>query len=215
LWFQPRFLLDRLASRNPDVLFHVETDSLVVALTIDDGPDADLMPRVLEVLARHEVRATFFVLGENVPGNEDLIAAMRAAGHELGNHLAKDEASITLTDEEFAQQLRDVEKMIGPLKGPKWCRPGSGWFTPDMVEIARREGYRFCLGSIYPLDNKLRKPGFIRRTVEDRIFPGAILILHAGGPKRNYVIELLEGLLPALKAKGYTFLTVSELSRLE
>jgi len=215
LWFQPRFLLDQLASRNPDVFFFADTDSLAVALTIDDVPDPDLMPRVLEILARHDVRVTFFVLGEKVSGNENLIADMKTAGHELGNHLARDEASVMLTNEEFAQQLRDVEKIIGPLEDPKWCRPGSGWFTPGMVEVARREGYRFCLGSIYPLDNKLRRPGFIRRTVLDRVFPGAVLILHAGGPDRSYLLELLDGLLPAVREQGYTFLTVSELSRLE
>ena len=75
-WFQPRFLLSRLAAHHPDVLFYVDTDSLAVALTIDDVPDPDLMPQVLAVLAKHEVRATVFVLGEKVPGNEGLIADM-------------------------------------------------------------------------------------------------------------------------------------------
>jgi peptidoglycan/xylan/chitin deacetylase (PgdA/CDA1 family) len=214
-WFQPRFLVSRLAAHHSEVLFYVDTDSLAVALTIDDVPDADLMPKVLEVLARHDVRATFFVLGEKVPGNEDLIAAMKDAGHELGNHLARDEASILLTDEEFAAQLRGVETMIGPLTEPKWCRPGSGWFTPGMVKVAADEGYRFCLGSVYPYDNKIRHPGLIRGAVLDRIYPGAILVLHGGGPQRAYLVELLDSLLPALKERGFAFLTLTELTELE
>jgi peptidoglycan/xylan/chitin deacetylase (PgdA/CDA1 family) len=214
-WLQPRFLLSRLAGHHPDVLFYVETDSMAVALTIDDAPDPELTPRILEVLDRHGVRATFFVLGEEVAGQEDQIAAMRRAGHELGNHLYRDEPSITLTDEEFVHQLRRVEALIGPLTEPKWARPGSGWFSPAMVRLAAAEGYRLVLGSVYPYDNKLRRPGWIHRTVIDRVFPGAILILHEGGPERAYVVDLLDTLIPALQAEGYAFLTLTELSRLE
>jgi peptidoglycan/xylan/chitin deacetylase (PgdA/CDA1 family) len=214
-WFQPRFLLHQLASRNPEVLFYVETEEMVLALTIDDAPDSSLTPRILDLLAEHQVKATFFVLGQHIGGNEDLIARMKAAGHELGNHLTRDEATILLTDEEFAQQLRTVAKQIGPFGETKWCRPGSGWFSPDMVKIAHDQGYRCCLGSIYPFDNKLRRPEWIRRMVMDRVFPGAVIVLHEGGPERDYIVPLLDELIPELKAAGYEFLTLSEIQALD
>lgn len=214
-WFQPRFLLRQLAARNPEVLFYVETDRKVLALTIDDAPDSSLTPQILDLLDEHRVRATFFVLGENIAGNEEIIGRMKADGHELGNHLSQDEATIWLSDEEFEQQLLAVEQMIGPLGEHKWCRPGSGWFSPDMVKIAHEMGYRCCLGSIYPFDNKLRKPGWIKSTVMDRIFPGAIIVLHEGGPERDYIVPLLAELVPELQAKGYRFLTLSEIQRLD
>ncbi len=210
-WFQPRFLLRQLADSNPEVLFYVETEEKVLALTIDDAPDSSLTPRILDVLAEHQVKATFFVLGQHIGGNEDLIARMKAAGHELGNHLTRDEATILLSDEEFAQQLKEVAQQIGPFGETKWCRPGSGWFSPDMVKIAHKQGYRCCLGSIYPFDNKLRKPAWIRRMVTERVFPGAIIVLHEGGPEREYIVPLLDELLPELKAAGYEFLTLSEI----
>ncbi len=212
-WFQPRFLLRELADRHPEVLFHVETEQKVLALTIDDAPDSSLTPRILDVLAEHQVKATFFVLGQNIAGNEDLIARMKTEGHELGNHLTRDEATILLSDEEFAQQLRDVASRIGPFGETKWCRPGSGWFSPDMVKIAHDQGYRCCLGSIYPFDNKLRKPEMIKRMVMDRVYPGAIIVLHDGGPERRYVVPLLDELLPELQAAGYEFLTLSEIQK--
>jgi peptidoglycan/xylan/chitin deacetylase (PgdA/CDA1 family) len=214
-WFQPRFLLKVLSDRNPDVLFYVETDRPVLALTIDDAPSDSLTSAILDILERHDVRATFFLIGDRLAGREDVIARMKAHGHELGNHMARDEASILLTDEEFAAQLLAVEEKIGPLEGTKWCRPGSGWFSPGMVKIAHDRGYRCCLGSIYPFDNKLRHKGLILDTVLDRIFPGSILILHEGGPEREYILPLLEDLLPAVKARGYEFLTLSELEALE
>lgn len=214
-WFQPRFLLRELARHNPEVLFYVETDQKVLALTIDDAPDSLLTPRILDVLAAHDVPATFFLLGQNLTGNEELIGRMKSEGHELGNHLSRDEATIMLSGDEFEKQLLAVEQLIGPLGETKWCRPGSGWFTPDMVEIAHDLGYRCCLGSIYPFDNKLRRPGWIRRMVTDRIFPGAILVLHEGGPEREYIVSLLDELIPELKAAGYEFLTLSGIQELE
>lgn len=214
-WFQPRFLLRQLANRNPEVLFYARTDQKVLALTIDDAPDSTLSPLILDLLAEHQVPATFFILGGNIAGNEALIGRMKAEGHELGNHLAQDEASIMLSDEEFGEQLLAVEQMIGPLGETKWCRPGSGWFSPEMVKIAHGLGYRICLGSIYPFDNKLRQPNWIRETVLDRIYPGAILILHEGGRDRDYIVPLLKELIPELKAKGYRFLTLSEIQKLD
>ena len=214
-WFQPRFLLRELAERNPEVLFYVETERKVLSLTIDDAPDSFLTPHILDLLAEHQVRATFFVLGENIRGNEGIIARMKADGHELGNHLSQDEATIMLSDEEFEQQLLAVEQMIGPLGETKWCRPGSGWFSPDMVKIAHGMGYRCCLGSIYPFDNKLRRPGWIKHTVMTRVFPGAIIVLHEGGTERDYIVQLLAEMIPELKTAGYEFLTLSEIQKLD
>lgn len=213
--FQPKFLMHQIAEYNPNVLFYVETDQKVLALTIDDAPTSILTPAILDLLEKYHVPATFFIIGQQVPGNEALISRMKFAGHELGNHMVADEPSIMLSDEEFAANLLAVEKMIGPLGENKWCRPGSGWFSPDMVKIAHELGYRCCLGSIYPFDNKLRNPQLIRQAVLEQIYPGAILILHEGGPERDYIIPLLDELIPDLLAEGYEFLTVSALQALE
>jgi peptidoglycan/xylan/chitin deacetylase (PgdA/CDA1 family) len=210
-WFQPRFLLRQLAARNPEVFFYARTDQKVLALTIDDAPDSTLTPLILDLLAEHEVRATFFILGENISGSENLITRMQDEGHELGNHLSRDRATVMLSDEEFRQQLQAVEQKIGPLGETKWCRPGSGWFSPDMVKIAHEMGYRCCLGSIYPYDNKLRQPEWIKRTIMSRVFPGAIIVLHEGGRERNYIVPLLAELIPEFKAAGYELLTLSEI----
>lgn len=214
-WFQPRFLLKSLSRKNPGVLFYVETKRPVLALTIDDAPSSSLTPEILDILDRHQIKATFFLIGDNLEGNEEIIARMKAAGHELGNHMARDEASIFLDEEEFKAQLLEVEEKIGLVGEVKWFRPGSGWFSPKMLAAARAQGYRCCLGSIYPFDNKLRNTKFIKDTVLSRVFPGAILILHDGGPEREYILPLLDELLPALKAKGFEFLTLSEIQKLE
>ncbi len=211
---QPKFLVRQLSAQNPHVLFYVETREKVLALTIDDAPSRLLTPALLDLLDEHEVPATFFVIGSKVHGNEDLISRIKGAGHELGNHMVQDEASILLSDTEFEQNLIAVEEMIGPLGEKKWCRPGSGWFSPDMVKIARRLGYRCCLGSVYPFDNMVRQPEVIRQAVLAQVYPGAILVLHEGGPDRDYIVPLLAELIPDLKGRGYRFMTVSQMQML-
>ena len=81
-----------------------------------------------------------------------------------------------------------------------------------MLKTAEKLGYRCCLGSLYPFDNMLNNPGLILNMVMDRILPGTILILHEGEKHRDYILTLLERLIPALKAEGYSFLTLSQLA---
>jgi len=215
LSIQPRFMIRELAEQNPEVLFFVETQRKAIALTIDDAPSNILTPTILEILEENEIPVTFFIIGDHALGKEALITRMKSAGHELGNHMVHDEASIQLSEAEFKQNLLAVEELIGPLGIYKWCRPGSGWFSPEMVKIAHGLGYRCCLGSIYPFDNKIRNSDLILQTVKANIKPGDILVLHEGNNDREYIIPLLRKLIPALKAEGYDFLTVSQLVALE
>ncbi len=211
LSIQPRFMIRELAEQNPEVLFFVETERKAIALTIDDAPSSLLTPTILEILEENNVLVTFFIIGDQALGQEGLIRKMKSAGHELGNHLVHDEASIQLSEAEFKQNLLTVEKLIGPLGPDKWCRPGSGWFSSAMIEIAHGLGYQCCLGSIYPFDNKIRNPELILKTVLANIKPGDILVLHEGNADREYIIPLLRKLIPTLKAEGYELLTVSQL----
>jgi peptidoglycan/xylan/chitin deacetylase (PgdA/CDA1 family) len=211
VWKQPRFLVDRLAAWNPGVVFRVETTAPVVALTIDDGPHAGITPRVLDVLARHGVKATFFVLGEQIEGNEDLLARMRDEGHEIGNHLVEDRPSILLGDEEFTRQLLAVDPWIDRSARWLWLRPGSGWFTPGMVEQAARHGYRLCLGSVFPHDDVIHDPARLAADVLGRVAPGDVIILHDGEDERAGLVETLERILAGLAARGFQVTTVSGL----
>ena len=80
-----RWQVRHLAHDNPDVLYSVETSAKTLALTIDDGPDPDTTPALLDLLARHEAHATFFIITSRVPGNEELLRRMVPEGHELGS----------------------------------------------------------------------------------------------------------------------------------
>lgn len=210
-WRQPRFVVRTLAGMNPGVLFHVETADSVVALTVDDGPHRAITPGVLDVLRERGLHITFFVLGDHIAGHEDILERMRAEGHEIGNHLVEDRPSIMLSDEEFERQLLAVDPWVDPHAEHRWLRPGSGWFDDGMVELAARHGYRLCLGSVFPHDDKIRDPDVLVPEVLGRVRPGAIIILHDGADERAGLLETLPRVLEGLADRGYEVVTVSEL----
>jgi len=217
LYFLPRPLLHAVARANPEVLFYVETERPVLALTLDDGPDPVVTPKILDLLASHGVRATFFLIGDRVPGNEALLARMRAEGHELANHLAHDEASIGLEPADFMHQLAEVDSLIEGESGAasNWIRPGGGWFNDRMIEQLETEGYRLALGSVYPHDLVLKSPALIADFVLERSFPGGVIILHDGDGDPERTLAVLERVLPVLIARGYRFLTLTEMAALD
>ena len=212
VWLQPRFAVERLADLNPEVLFRVETTRPLVALTIDDGPHATITPRALDVLAAHGAHATFFLLGGNIPGNEALLERMRAEGHELGNHLVEDRPSIRLPQDEFVRQLLQVDPWMDKAARWRWLRPGSGWFSPGMLQLAADHGYRLCLGSIFPHDDRIHDPERLAAAVLERVQPGDVIILHDGADERAVLGETLDLVLAGLDARGLRAVTVSELA---
>ncbi len=212
LFFQPRFAIDLLARANPDVLFRVKTRRRAVALTIDDAPSSAVTLAILERLKRHGAQATFFVIGDYAEGHEDLLQRIIASGSELGNHMMHDRPSILASPENFAADLTHATALLGSGRHSRWFRPASGWFTSGMLKEATRQGYRCCLGSIFPHDNKLKHPRLIADFIMRRACPGAIIVLHDGGPERLYTLKVLDRILPRLTEQGYEVLTVSALT---
>ena len=137
-----RWQVGRLAKEHPDVLYSVATSARAVALTIDDGPDPATTPALLDVLARHEAHATFFIIASRVPGNEGVLRRMVAEGHELGNHLWRDEPSLRLEPAEFERQLVAADDVLSEFAPIWWLRPGSGKYDARMRETIDEHGYR-------------------------------------------------------------------------
>ncbi len=209
-WWQPRFLLHVVAAFNPDVLVFVDTDQPFVALTIDDAPYPTLTPRILDVLAEHNAHATFFVIGDHIPGNEYLLQQMRADGHELANHQLHDQPSIRLSAAEFEHQLRLTHDRLAPFGPIQYFRPASGWFNQRMLQQLKPYGYTCVLGSAYPED-LLSSPTYLAQHILFNVKPGSIIILHDGSEQRARTVAVLERVLPELQRRGYGVVSVSEL----
>ncbi|MGH7631989.1 MAG: chitin deacetylase family protein [Gemmatimonadales bacterium] len=207
----PPWVIDRLARRFPGCLYRVATDEPVIALTLDDGPDAVTTARLLEELRQHSARATFFLIADRVPGREQLVRRIVAEGHELGNHLTQDRPSIRLSSSEFATDLQRAAQVLAPFAPVHWVRPGSGWYSQTMIETIQRAGYRCALGSVYPLDASIPSVGFARWYILHHVRPGAIVLLHDGGARGRRTARVLGDVLPELRRRGYQVVSLSEL----
>lgn len=201
-----------LARRHPDVVFRFETTEPLVALTFDDSPHPTLTPRILDVLAAHEARATFFAIGERIPGNEAFVRRLVAEGHELGNHLMADAPSARLPAAEFERQLLRTHELLAPFGPIRWFRPGHGWFHRRMLDQLRRHGYRCALASAYAFEFHVPSARYAARHILLNTRPGAVIVLHDGAADRHRTVDTLGRLLPTLRRRGYRVVTLSALA---
>jgi peptidoglycan/xylan/chitin deacetylase (PgdA/CDA1 family) len=211
LWTAPEWLIDRLGRRHPGCLYRVATPVPLVALTIDDGPDPGSTPLILAELRRQRARATFFLITERMRGREQLVRTLVAEGHELGNHFTRDRASIRLSPSAFEADLLRAQQTLAPYGAAKWARPGSGWYSPEMIDIMRRHGYRCALGSVYPFDATIPSTSFAARYILWHARPGAVVVLHDGGSRGRRTAKVLREVLPELRRRGYRVVSLTSL----
>jgi patatin-related protein len=210
LWFLSRLPVLRRT------LFYVRTDQQVLALSIDDGPDALVTPAVLDVLHEHSAKATFFLLGENAQRLPDLVRRIHDEGHEIANHTWKDERSARLSPEAFARSLGDTHEVLTRTDNVTLFRPGGGRLGNGRIvdQAADLFGYATVLASVYPQDLRISSQEVVVDDIVRRARRGAIVVLHDGRPERLRIVQILDDALPRLAAKGFTVTTVSELRAL-
>ncbi len=206
------------------LIFHGPSDSRMLALTVDDFPSSGAdqagsgTMALLDLLRELAIPATFFAIGELVRKHPGMAARAVERGHELGNHMWRDQWSLTLGREDFLQQLDATSVAInedlaaaGQTAPLRWFRPSGGWPHPPMVEWAQSRGYRTVLGSIWPLDSYGPPEQAQRWFVERFAHPGGIVVLHdtiAANPATRHT---LQAVVPKLQKKQFTFVTLSHL----
>ena len=208
---QPEWLMARLRARSPQVLYSIDTDHRIVALTIDDGPDETYSTQIMELLEEYEAHATFFLITDRIPGNEEVLQQMIREGHEIGNHLTADEPSIQLSLEKFEKALITSDRILSQYGEIVWMRPGSGWFTKDMLGIIKEHNYQIALGSIYPYDPQINLAWYSAKFVLWKAKPGAVIVLHDYEKRGERTVEALRMILPELTERGYEIVTLSTL----
>jgi len=208
---KPAWIVAMLARRSPQVVYFVETQEPVVALTIDDGPDSVATPKILDILKQHDARATFFLLSSRIPENEVVVARIVGESHELANHLTTDEPSITLSPSDFERQLLETHDALSSFSDVRWFRPGSGWYNAEMLAILRKHDYRCALGSVYPFDPQIPSSWFAAHYVLWNVKPGSIIVLHDYEARGERTVSALATILPELDRRGFRVVTLSEL----
>lgn len=209
---QPARAVGVLGGRGP-VLFATRSSTRQVAITIDDAPTRFLTPRLLEVLAAHGARATFFVLGSEVEAHPDIVREVVAGGHEIGNHGWTDRPAGLQTRAGLADDLARTSSAIEGVTDirPRFMRPGSGWMRPGHLRDVLAGDESVALGSIAVLDLEVRDPERELSFILARVRPGAVIVLHDGQSERAGVVPLLDRLLAELTSRDYQSVTLSEL----
>lgn len=209
---QPAAVVALAARAAPRIVWRVETWAPLAALSFDDGPDPVHTPQVLDILDRHHARATFFLIGENARRHPELVARIRARGHEVGNHTDTTHPTALMSMRRFSGSVLRAEAALGLAEGdPRLFRPGSGWIRPAQLDLVIRRGYTCVLGSAYGYDPQRPPAAYIRWAVARNLRPGAIVVLHDAGGDRANTVAALPGILEAGRAKGLRFVTVSDL----
>jgi len=180
-----------------------------VCVTFDDGPSPVITPRILELLRAAKVRATFFVMGTQARAHPELLRAIVAAGHEIANHSYSHDDMTRKTPAEIQQELLKTQVIVEDVTGrrTRFFRPPGGRRTGEVRSAAAALGYRVVLWSAnISVCAGLSPQKGVAKLLKD-VGPGAIILLH-NGPDET--VDVLPGLLSALKQRGYTFATLSE-----
>ena len=191
----------------PDVVRRLDDGSGHCFLTFDDGPHPEWTPRVLEALARADVRATFFVIGRLAQQSSTLLREVRAAGHVIGNHGFSHRHPWTLTRSRARNEVRAALDTIAQTLGerPQWFRPPHGRLGAYLVEAARQEGQRVALWSVSAVDwGPLATPARIQARL-GALRAGDIVLMHDGPLRQNRpdrTLQVLPDLLAALTRDG-------------
>ncbi|MFD8638426.1 polysaccharide deacetylase family protein [Streptomyces sp. NPDC059533] len=192
----------------PESIAHAsEGGANAVNITIDDGPDPRWTPKVLDVLAKYDVKATFCMIGTQAKANPDVVKQVVAAGHRLCDHTmshdtSMDKKPLAYQEQQILEAKRLIEEAAGGGAKVDYYRAPGGAFTPDSRRIAAANGMR-PLG--WNVDTKdFEKPGTaaIVAAVKREIGNGPTVLFHDGGGNRTQTVEALDQVLAWLKEQG-------------
>ncbi|MDT0450925.1 polysaccharide deacetylase family protein [Streptomyces hesseae] len=197
---------------SPEIVHEAETGGKVVALTIDDGPDPKWTPKVLELLKKSGIKATFCMIGPQAKARPDLVKQVIADGHRLCDHSVDHNTAMDKRSEDYQkQQILGAKKMIedaaggGPAGTIPYYRAPGGAFTPYSRHLAADNGMR-PLG--WDVDTRdWQRPGVdrIMENIKRELPNGPIILFHDGGGDRSQSVEALARCIDWLKGEGYGF----------
>lgn len=196
----------------------LKSGSRLLALTYDDGPNEAGTPQLLEVLARYDVRATFFMLGCRVAQRPDLAREVAAGGHTIGNHTYSHPNLIFSSRAQLVAQIEDCTRALDDAVGQhsNLFRPPFGGRRPDVLAEARHRGFVPVMWSVSAYDWNTDPADVIENRVARQIRGGEVILMHDGGhlamgADRSATVAATERLIRRFKSEGYRFVTVPEM----
>ncbi len=193
-----------------------------LALTYDDGPNDPDTLRLLDVLARHQVKATFFLIGKYVERRPDIVRLIAETGHVIGNHTYAHPNLALVSKQKLVEELAGCESALKaaqsviPENATRLFRPPFGLRRPATLRVARELGYVPVQWSVTCYDWKETTADRVEQHAVRQIRGGDIILMHDGGHKnfgadRKHTVEATDRLITKYKNEGYEFVTVAEM----
>lgn len=187
-----------------------------IYLTFDAGYENGNMMKILEALKKHNVTATFFVVGSFIENNKDLVVEMESEGHNIANHSFSHPDMSVMTKDEFENEITKLEDTYRSVTGKeltKFYRPPQGKYSKESIKYANELGYKTIFWSLAYVDWYEDKQPLKEEAIDiltRRIHPGAIVLLHSTSATNA---EILDELLTKWESMGYTFGNLNELDK--
>ncbi len=190
-----------------------KNENMQIALTFDDGPHPIYTPKILKILEKYNIKATFFMIGENILNYPKIARSVSDAGHEIGNHTFHHKVTSKLSESEIRDEIRACDDALFSILGKETSiiRPPAGNLIEPLLRVCGEIEYSVILWNIDTMDWTHRTPYDIYSNVMKNIDSGDIILMHDYIGKKSPTPEALEMILPKLIEMGYKFVTVSEL----
>lgn len=198
------------------VITKCSTNRKLIALTFDDGPALKFTPKVIEILKRYKIRATFFVCGEQVGYNKDIVKQLSSEGHEIANHSYSHPNLYKRKDlrgKAFVKEVIRTSALIEEVTmiKPVFFRAPYNYAGKETVEVVNKAGLIYVSWTFSVRDWEKPSPQVMLNIFLKNLQPGSIVLLHDGGGDRSNTLTVLPMIIEAARKKGYKFVTLGEL----
>lgn len=216
-------VLLRIPDKRPqgllDVIWHGPEDAKTVALTFDDGPVPAYTPKILDILKKYHVHATFFVVGQYAESHPEIIHRMVVEGHEVENHTYDHPILTSISIKSMRNEIAHCHWVIGKLTGkePHFFRPPHEIFDARLIQALKDfPNYDICLWSVALEHHEVKTPKAMADRVLAQDYNGEIILAHDGRvmSNRRTTVAAIPYLIKGFKKKGYSFKTLREMFHL-
>ena len=185
--------------------YRIPTAGREVYLTFDDGPCPETTPTILDILRQHNVKATFFCVGDNIHKYPELFTQIKAEGHQVGNHTMHHSKGFYTNTNDYLNEIDECAALIGN----NLFRPPHGLITPRQNSMLRNKSYKIVQWDVitYDWDNK-HTPEDILNVVKHYTRPGSIIVMHDSIKAAPRTLKILEEIIIWLKNESYELKTL-------
>jgi peptidoglycan/xylan/chitin deacetylase (PgdA/CDA1 family) len=204
-----------MQTRHPDILWRGDPTRREIALTFDDGPHPRDTPSVLDVLDKHNLRATFFLIGKDIEKNQHLVKQIHARGHKIGIHCYRHIPFAFEKPDVLQKQLEKTKILISQACGISTSeirdvRPPYGAFTAKTKSLLTEWGYRLVMWNCIP-PHFTQPLSWTIQQILDASIAGSIIVLHDGHGHGSKAAQIVETIVPRIKSQGFEFVTIKQM----